>query len=121
MDGMFRVIKKPFTQLYSIHVLAFERKDDQLKQVPLVFIVMSGRKTNNYRAIFWHLKEHTNVSSLQTITSDFEAALWQAARKEFDGIQIKGCLFHWSQAVYLKIQEEGWHVDIRKTSTPTRL
>ncbi|KAI0210721.1 hypothetical protein LSAT2_004466 [Lamellibrachia satsuma] len=42
-DLQFQVVKKPFVQLFSIH--AFLREDDAMTQVPLVFILMSRRKT----------------------------------------------------------------------------
>lgn len=38
--------------------------------------------------------------------ADFEAASWVAARRIFGAeVEMRGCLFHWSQAVYRKIQE----------------
>ena len=54
MDGTFRVVKLPFTQLYSIH--AFAKRSHSAKQVPLLFILMSGRKAKDHRAIFVQLK-----------------------------------------------------------------
>ena len=34
-------------------------------------------------------------------------AAWQAIRQVFPGRTIKGCVFHWSQAVWRKVQELG--------------
>jgi hypothetical protein len=42
MDATFKIVKDPFQQLFSIH--AFVRSDDDVKQVPLLFALMSRRK-----------------------------------------------------------------------------
>ena len=41
-DGTFDVVWKPFTQLFSIH--AFVRSDSCIKQVPLMFVIMPGKR-----------------------------------------------------------------------------
>jgi len=38
---------------------------------------------------------------------DFEAAVWKAVRSLMPTVQLYGCLFHWNQAVFRKIQELG--------------
>jgi len=35
---------------------------------------------------------------------DFEAAVWNAVRAEFPNVALHGCLFHWTNAVFKKIQ-----------------
>ena len=42
VDGTFKIVKAPFTQLWSIH--AFVRHGTVAKQIPLVFILMSARR-----------------------------------------------------------------------------
>jgi len=38
---------------------------------------------------------------------DFEAALWQALAVEFPDAVVKGCTFHYCQAIWRKVQESG--------------
>ena len=46
VDASFKVIKQPFTQLFSIH--AFAKKDGELMQTPLAVVVMSCRRRKDY-------------------------------------------------------------------------
>ena len=35
---------------------------------------------------------------------DFEKAVWSALRQTLPGVQLKGCSFHWTQALWRKVQ-----------------
>ena len=109
IDGTFKLCRKPFSQLVSIN--AFVMSDDHFKQVPLLYVMMSGRSKRDYREVFLSvinlLDSHPAV---ERITIDFEAALWSVLRRAFPTVKILGCAFHWTQAVWRKIQELGLQV-----------
>ena len=42
IDGTFKLCRRPFQQLLAIN--AFVRNEDHAKQIPLVFVLMYGRK-----------------------------------------------------------------------------
>ena len=40
---------------------------------------------------------------VRQITIDFEKALWSVLRQVLPGVKIKGCVFHWTQALWRKV------------------
>lgn len=105
-DATFKVVRQPFTQLFSIH--AFVQRDGNFKQVPLLFALMSGKRRKDYKKILAKTKEIVGDSfKLTEILIDFEASVWRAIPEIFPEVEIRGCVFHWGQAVWRKIQELG--------------
>ena len=103
MDGTFKCVKRPFRQLFGIH--AFVRCGEAVKQVPLVSILMSRYTKLDYDAVWRELiqKVLSGTGVLQEAILDFEMAAWISLRNNFPDINIHGCLFHYSQAVFRKV------------------
>ena len=108
VDGTFKLCRQPFSQLFTIN--AFVKSGDQAKQVPLLFVVMSGRRKRDYRAV---LQEVLNIlpspPAVRRITLDFEAALWTVLRQLLPDVTLQGCLFHWTQALWRKVSINKLH------------
>ncbi|KAL8616988.1 hypothetical protein ACOMHN_041906 [Nucella lapillus] len=105
VDATFKVVKAPFTQLWSVYT--FARVDNKTTQLPLAFALMSGKRRRDYQAVLRALK-----GELRRL-HDFEAAVWQAFRQEFPGVELRGCSFHWGQAVFRKElgMQQGFNTD----------
>ena len=111
VDGTFKIIRDPFTQLLTIHTTV--RNNETTSSIPIAFILMSRRRKIDYLAIFKKIieiieKETGKKTLVSKIMADFEIALWQAIRnlKETEylpGIEMKGCFFHFCQATYRKV------------------
>ncbi|XP_052271651.1 uncharacterized protein LOC127872359 [Dreissena polymorpha] len=106
VDGTFKLVKRPFYQLVTIH--AFVRKGEDTKQVPLVYILMSRRTKQDYIQVLSSIHRYLDSPLVEWFMVDFEAAAWQAIRDVFPGCVIKGCVFHWVQRIYRKVMNEGF-------------
>ena len=121
VDSTFKVVKSPFTQLFSIH--GFIRSGDCIKQVPMVFVIMSGKSKKDYRKVFQAILDLLSDSKVNRLVMDFEYAMGHTADKVFPEVSVRGCGFHWSQAVFRQpkdgtkaafIKDEGTHVFVKK-------
>ena len=104
VDATFKVVKQPFRQLWIIH--AFISSGSKYKQVPLLYVLMSGRRKSDYAVVLQKLNELAGVSPLE-IVADFEASVWTACRSVYPNVRMKGCAFHHCQAIYGKVAELG--------------
>ncbi|XP_069114505.1 uncharacterized protein [Argopecten irradians] len=124
VDGTFKVVKRPFVQLFSIHgFVTADDNENAAKQVPLVFVLMTRRQTSDYVKVFEALLDLLpRRAAVQTLVADFEKATWAAARVTIPGVVIRGCNFHWNQAIWRKVQEVGLQVEyMQKTDVYTTI
>ena len=106
LDGTFKIVKEPFTQLFSIH--AFVKSESSIKQLPLVFVLMSGKRKKDYRKVLKRVLECLpDAPAVKSAVMDFESSLWKVFPIVYPGVELQGCSFHWTQAVWRKIQLLG--------------
>ena len=82
-----------------------------MKQVPLAFVLMSSRRSADYKAVLKVVMDNIRKAGhqlcVECVTCDFEAAVWKAVRSVLPTVEVQGCAFHWGQAVWKHIQQLG--------------
>ena len=118
-DGTYKVVRKPFYQLWSIHV--FIQSGHSMKQIPVAFVLMSHRRQKDYETVLYHLRRKVGSFNIQRVVLDFEAAAWQAFRSYMPHVTVKGCMFHFTQAIFRKVQLQGLQASYNEKSDVYRL
>ena len=103
MDGTFKSTPRLFIQLFTIHGQYREHI------VPLVYCLLPDKKRETYYKVLDIIKrklaEMELVFDPDYVISDFETAQIGAVSTQLPRTHQRGCLFHFSQAVYKKVQK----------------
>ncbi|XP_054709080.1 uncharacterized protein LOC129218781 [Uloborus diversus] len=105
LDGTFKLAPKLFCQLYTLHG-SFKGKI-----FPLVYSFLPNKTKATYLTLFKNLKIQAEKFGFKfqppSAMLDFEAGAINALEEVFPFINVKGCYFHYSQAIWRKVQELG--------------
>ncbi|GBC04083.1 hypothetical protein RclHR1_00550028 [Rhizophagus clarus] len=87
MDGTFKTILTVFCQLYTLHALVC---GENLRILPLVYLLLTGKSEEIYRCLFEELVDFTAESNItlqpSVIITDFELASINASCQVFPDI-----------------------------------
>lgn len=104
-DGTFYVTPSIFDQMYTIHALVGGQT------YPLIYSLLPDRKQATYERLLTLIKnaaeQQGNIFQPHTIQADFERAFHNAVSVVFPLCQIKGCYFHYTQAIWRNTQRHG--------------
>lgn len=113
MDGTFRTCPAPYKQYFSVH--------GKFRNRVLLFCscLMTSKTIGQYRQVLQTLK--TRVRQITghrwrpvRVVCDFEQALIGAIHTELPLVQVNGCYFHFTQALWRKVQSLGLTTNYRQ-------
>jgi FLYWCH zinc finger domain len=111
MDGTFSD-KTPYGvyQYFALHFFA----QGSRRLIPGVHVCMSGKSTYEYRVLLrllrWSGRKHGYTIQWKHSMSDFETGLLPALQRELPGVEIDGCHFHYTAAVFKCFKRFGFQV-----------
>ncbi|KAL0880256.1 hypothetical protein ABMA27_002713 [Loxostege sticticalis] len=98
-DATFNCSPPPFLQLFTIHAeLGSTASTTNTK--PIIYALLSDKKTETYTALFNILKSQFPNWEPIKYHCDFELGAINSIYKVFPNIEIKGCYYHWQQAMW---------------------
>ena len=105
-DGTFEMAPNSAYQVYTIH--GFVNGEG----VPLVWAILPNKTTDTYKEMFNAVRSALtstfgDIGSIQYVITDFERAAINAVHDVFPEVTVKGCTFHFRQALMRRIQQEG--------------
>lgn len=107
MDRTFKIVPNIFQQLYTVHGQVLNCD----KTFPLLFVLLTHKDKTSYNVIFELLIEYCTENDIlinpSHVILDFEKAAILSLRLHFESVKAEGCLFHFRQILYRKIQKEG--------------
>ncbi|XP_067668115.1 uncharacterized protein [Haliotis asinina] len=103
-DGTFSISPSIYNQLYTIHAMVNH------KMFPLIYGLLPDKKQPTYHRFLSIIKQKSADQNIHLqpafAFTDFESAAQNAIKDVFQW-QLKGCLFHFRQAIWRKVQKYG--------------
>ncbi len=100
-DGTFFCVPSLYEQLFTISGVL------RGQALPLIHVLMTGRKEALYSAVLEKIISLVPAFSPTFWMGNFEAPSRQAIQTWFPGSRVAGCHFHFSRAVFKKLQKLG--------------
>ena len=97
LDGTFKNAPKQSYQILTVHAVI-----DKITFV-CAYIFSVNKNTQTYVIALEQLRNMVFPKNLKKVMVDFESALMKSAISVFPGITLKGCWFHFTQAIRKKI------------------
>ena len=117
-DGTFEMSPDSAYQLYTMHGFLHG------ESMPLVWALLPSKSSVTYVEMFTAVRDALvnsfgSTGCSRTFLVDFEAAAIKAIQSVFTNSIVKGCCFHYRQALYRKVQAVGLKGDYENNDNST--
>ncbi|CAF4343910.1 unnamed protein product, partial [Rotaria magnacalcarata] len=96
-NGTFKACPDDYYQLFILHAMMTDAI------TPLVYGLLIGKSAEDYNLFFEKVLKQDNFQP-ESIVTDFETGTIRSVKDMLPNILHKGCLFHFSQAVWRQVQ-----------------
>ena len=105
-DGTFEMAPSCSYQVYTIH--GFVNGEG----LPLVWAILPNKTADTYKELFGVVRSAListfgDIGQMKFFVTDFERAAINAISHVFPEVTVKGCSFHFRQALMRRVQQEG--------------
>ena len=112
MDGTFFVCPSLWLQVYIVHCLVDN------KMYPVAISLLPNKTKQTYVRLFALLKDVVRTKtgidiSPDIIQIDFESAVIKAVNEVFPTTAVRGCFFHYAQALWRHVVDRGLAMDYK--------
>ena len=108
-DGTFKIAPRFFQQAV-IHLL--KTGNGKSHPFPLMIALSTRKMQPLYKVVLEKVKELVPEFNPVIMMADFETSLCNALRETFPQCPIKGCWFHYTQAVIRNIRKLGFTTEM---------
>ncbi len=98
-DGTFFTTPEHFYQLFTVHALYLDHS------FPIVTALMTRKTESLYRKVFEKINEKLPSLKPKQAMGDFETSSANALAHVYPEVELAGCQFHFSQAIWRKVQK----------------
>jgi hypothetical protein len=107
IDGTFKSCPNLFYQILTIH--GYFKNHHAF---PFAYILLQSKDRQTYEDAFKQLRiilklDNDLTIKLEQVITDFELSLQQAIKSQFKNVELKGCWFHFNQAIVRKLFSLG--------------
>ena len=100
-DGTIYTVPKQFYQLWTLFLTVGRHA------IPAIHCLLTNKDEELYVAVIQKIREIVPQLEADCVMSDWEQAARNAVKRVYPGIRVNGCWFHYTQAIWRKIQKCG--------------
>ncbi len=100
-DATFFTVPKLFRQLFTVHTLINDHS------FPMIYVLMTSKSEQLYSSVTSAINTTFPELDPESLMGDFELASRNAMQSAFPQAVLSGCHFHFSQALWKKLQKLG--------------